>query len=398
MSLGLRVGGANAELRHGTQSTGESSQAVARYVEAMDVDAAARTEAHERLRAFTYTVFSQLQGAVTAGMIHLGDRLGLYGALAAADAPLTSSQLAESAGLDERWVREWLANQAAARLVECDDAVERFWLSGEGRAVLASPQHPAFGMGLFHHLPQTMRALERMPESFRTGLGHDYDSHGPEAAVGIERGFEPWSNANLLRKVLPAMDGVVERLQAGVEVADVGCGAGSAVLLLAEAFPASSFVGYDISANALARANEKLAASGLGNARFTDPRIDPLPDDGRLGLVTTFDCLHDMAHPAQVVAAIRSALGDEGRWLLVDIQARDTIAENIAENPMAAMLYGISVLSCMSSSLSEPGGAGLGTLGLPASRAEGMARDAGFTRFRQLDVPHALNAFYEIAP
>src|SRR5690606_24206278 len=124
----------------------------------------------------------------------------------------------------------------------------------------------------------------------------------------------------------------------------------------------------------------------------------PLPDDGRLGLVTTFDCLHDMAHPEEVIAAIRSALDEDGRWLLVDIQARDSIAENIAENPMAAMLYGISVLSCMSSSLSEPGGAGLGTLGLSAARAEQMARDAGFTRFRRLDVPHALNAFYEIAP
>ncbi len=364
----------------------------------MDVDAATRREAHDRLRAYTFTVFSQLQGAVTAGMIHLGDRLGLYGALAAADAPVTSAELAAATGLDERWVREWLANQAAARLIECDEAVDRFWLTGEGMAVLASPQHPAFGMGLFHHLPQTMQALERLPESFRTGLGHDYDSHGPEAAVGIERGFEPWSNANLLRKVLPAMDGVVERLREGIAVADVGCGAGSAVLLLAEAFPASTFVGYDISSHALARANEKLAVSGLGNARFADPRADPLPDDGSLGLVTTFDCLHDMAHPEEVVAAIRRALGDDGRWLLVDIQARDTIAENIAENPMAAMLYGISVLSCMSSSLSEPGGAGLGTLGLAASRAEQIARDAGFTRFRQLDVAHALNAFYEIAP
>lgn len=364
----------------------------------MDVDADARREAHERLRAFTFTVFSQLQGAVTAGMIHLGDRLGLYGALAGADGPLTSAELAAATGLDERWVREWLANQAAAHLVEADEPVERFWLSGEGRAVLASPQHPAFGMGLFHHLPQTMRALERMPESFRTGLGHDYDSHGPEGAVGIERGFEPWSNANLLRKVLPAMEGAAERLREGIGVADVGCGAGSAVLLLAEAFPASTFVGYDISAYALERANHKLAASGLANARFVDPREEPLPSDGSLGLVTTFDCVHDMARPQDVVRAIRAALAGDGRWLLVDIQAGDTVAQNIAENPMAAMLYGISVLSCMSSSLSEPGGAGLGTLGLSASRAEQMARDAGFTRFRQLDVPHALNAFYEIRP
>lgn len=362
------------------------------------MDEAARRAAHERLRAFTLTVFSQLQGAVTAGMIHLGDRLGLYTSLAGADGPVTSAELAAGAGLDERWVREWLANQVAAKLIESDEAVEQFWLSGEGRAVLASPEHPAFGMGLFHHLPQTMQALERMPDCFRSGIGHDYDSQGPEGAVGIERGFEPWSNANLLRKVLPAMDGIVERLRDGIGVADVGCGAGSAVLLLAEAFPASRFVGYDISSYALARANEKADGRRLVNARFADPRREPLPDDGSLGLVTTFDCVHDMAHPAEVIGAIRASLADDGAWLLVDIQAGDTIAENIAGNPMAAMLYGVSVLSCMSSSLSEPGGAGLGTLGLPASRAEAMAREAGFTRFRQLDVPHALNAFYEVRP
>src|SRR5690606_26769720 len=125
-----------APSRH-AEYRGESSEPLARYVEAMDVDAAAKREAHERLRAFTFTVFSQLQGAVTAGMIHLGDRLGLYAALAAADGPLTSAELAEATGLDERWVREWLANQAAARLVETDDDAARFWLSGEGRAVLA---------------------------------------------------------------------------------------------------------------------------------------------------------------------------------------------------------------------------------------------------------------------
>jgi SAM-dependent methyltransferase len=355
---------------------------------------------HDRLRRFTFQVFSKLEGAVTAGMIHLGDRLGLYRALAAADGALTSQELADATGLHERWVREWASNQAAARLVELDatGGVDRFALSGEGRAVLATPEHPAFGMGMFHRLPQTMAALTAMPECFEHGVGRDYDSHGPEGAEGIERSFEPWNRANLLRKVLPAMDGVVDRLRSGARVADVGCGAGGAVILMAEAFPESTFVGYDISQHALDRANARRAESGLGNARFVDPRVEPLPGDGSLDLVTTFDCIHDMAHPQPVIEAIRASLADDGRWLLVDIEAGETLAENIAGNPMASLLYGVSVLSCMSSALSEPGGAGLGTLGLPASRARAMAQAAGFTRFRTLPVDHALNAFYEIRP
>ncbi len=357
-------------------------------------------DAHDRLRQFSFQVFSKLEGAFTAGMIHLGDRLGLYRALADGDGPMTSANLADATGLHERWVREWLHNQAAAQLIELDpsDGQDRFVMCGEARAVLASPNHPAFGMGMFHRLPQTMQALELMPESFRTGIGHDYDSHDTEGAVGIERSFEPWNHHNLLRKVLPSMDGVVERLQAGATVADVGCGAGGAVLLMAEAFPDSTFVGYDISRHALDRAKAKLAESGLSNARFADPRDEAMPDDGSVDVVTTFDCIHDMAHPTPVVGAIRAALGNDGHWLLVDIRAGETLAENIEGNPMASLLYGVSVLACMSSALSEPGGEGLGTLGLPASKAEEMASAAGFSRFRTLDVAHPMNAFYEIRP
>ena len=160
---------------------------------------------------FSYLVFTKLEGAVTSGMIHLGDKLGLYRAMRDAAAPLRSGELAERTGLHERWVREWAYNQAAARIIDCDDD-ERFSLSEEAAAVLATPDDPAYGMGMFHRFPNTMDSLRDMPESFRTGLGHDYDSHGPEAAVGIERAFEPWNRANLLPVVLPALDGVTERL------------------------------------------------------------------------------------------------------------------------------------------------------------------------------------------
>ena len=354
----------------------------------------------DALKLFSFQLFTKLEGAVTAGMIHLGDQLGLYTRLREADGPLTTAELADRAGLAERWVREWAYNQAAAKMIALDvaDGVERFALTPEAAAVLATPEHPAYGMGMFHRLPQTMRALEEMPQSFRSGMGHDYDSHGPQGAVGIERSFEPWNRANLLPNVLPALDGVVDKLRAGAHVADIGCGAGGAVLLMAGAFPASTFTGYDISKYALGRAEEKLEEAGHVNVSFHDPRADPIPSNGSLDLITTFDCIHDMTHPQEMMATIRRAIRDDGTWLLVDIKAQDTFELNAKKNPMAALMYGISVLSCMSSALSEPGGAGLGTLGLSEKTAREMAAAAGFTRFRKLDVEHSVNAFYEVRP
>jgi 2-polyprenyl-3-methyl-5-hydroxy-6-metoxy-1,4-benzoquinol methylase len=351
----------------------------------------------EAIQRFSFLLFTKLEGAVTSGMVHLGDRLGLYRALADAPSPLSTAELADRCELDERWVREWAYNQAAAHLIDADEE-ERLSLRPEAAAVLADPDHAAFGMGLFHRLPQTMAALEDMPESFRTGVGRDYDAAGPEGAVGIERSFEPWNRAHLLPTVLPALDGVTAKLEAGAEMVDVGCGAGGLALLVAEAFPASRVRGYDISRHALDRAEERRQEVGLANVSFHDPRESPLPSDGSVDLVTTFDCLHDMTDPAGMAGAIRAAVADDGTWLLVDIKAHDTFARNAEKNPMAALMYGISVLSCMSSALSEPGGAGLGTLGLPPSKAEALARAAGFTRFRRLDIDHPVNAFYEIRP
>jgi Methyltransferase domain len=261
-----------------------------------------------KLKFFSFLLFTKLEGAVTSGMVHLGDQLGLYRALAAAAHPLTTSQLAAATGLHERWVREWAYNQASAKLISVTSHTSQpprldddtFFLSPEQTAVLADESHPAFGMGMFHRLPQTMESLKRMPESFRTGVGFNYDSHGPDGAIGIERSFEPWNNANLVPVVLPAV-GIVDTLRAGANVADVGCGAGGAVLRMAKEFPKSNIVGYDISQYALARANERLGAAGLTNARFADPQVEPLPTDQSLHFVCTFDCIHDMTHPLAVM-------------------------------------------------------------------------------------------------
>lgn len=357
----------------------------------------------DRLKFFSYSVFTQLSGAVTAGMIHLGDKLGMFTAMAAADRALTTQELADLVDLDERWVREWAYNQAAAKIIEVDVATgdgepERFWLTPEGVAVLASPEDEAFGMGMFHRLPQTMRSLDAMPEIFRTGVGQNYDSHGPDGAVGIERSFEPWNRHNLLPTVLPALDGVVERLREGIEVADIGCGSGGALLLMAEAFPESRFVGYDISRHALDRAEQRRIEAGVDNVRFVDPRDEPLPSDHSVDFITTFDCIHDMTDPQGMIGVIHDALSADGTWLLVDIRGRGTFAENVAKNPMAPLMYGLSVLACMSSALSEPGGAGLGTLGLPEEKAREMSEVAGFTSFSLLDIDHSVNAFYEVRP
>lgn len=301
-------------------------------------------------------------------------------------------------------MREWAYNQAAAKLVAVDASAgddsggETFWLTPEAVAVLATPDDPAFGMGMFHRFPQTMAALDAMPESFRTGRGLDYDSHGPEGAVGIERSFEPWNRHHLIPTVLPAIEGLREQLEVGISVADIGCGAGGALLLLADAFPNSRFVGYDISRHALERAEHRRLEQGAENIRFVDPRDEPLPGDHSVEFITTFDCIHDMTHPQQMIDAIADALAPDGTWLLVDIKGRETFAENLEKNPMASLMYGISVLSCMSSALSEPGGAGLGTLGLPESKAREMAAVAGLSRFRNLGIDHSVNAFYEVRP
>jgi 2-polyprenyl-3-methyl-5-hydroxy-6-metoxy-1,4-benzoquinol methylase len=350
----------------------------------------------ERFKEYAKLVFGALGGAMTSAMIHLGDRLGLYRALAGAG-PTTSAELAQRTGLDERWVREWLYQQGAAGVLD-HRGNGRFELSPEGVAVLADESHPACGVGFFSQLPQLLGVCEQLPEAFRTGVGLPYDALGPEGAAGIERGIAPWFRALLVPLALPRVEGIVAKLEAGIDVADVGCGAGVALLTMAKAFPRSRFHGYDISRHALARAEANRAELGAANATFHDAAQEPLPEDGRFGFVTTFDCLHDMTNPGGVIRSIRRALRDDGTWFVADIKALPTYEENVAKNPMAAMMYGTSVLTCMSSALSEPGGLGLGTLGLHADLARKLAEDAGFTRFETLDLGHPVNAFYVVRP
>jgi 2-polyprenyl-3-methyl-5-hydroxy-6-metoxy-1,4-benzoquinol methylase len=350
----------------------------------------------QKLKDFVEHTFGFLSGAVVSGMIYLGDRLGLYRALQGAG-PLTSEELASQTGLNERWVREWLRSQAGAQLLEYKGD-GRFELGLEASFVLAEENSPAFAAGGFHSLPQQFAVLERLPESFKTGCGLPYDAFGPEGAVGIERFLAPWFKTFLVPVVLPALDGVVPKLEAGAKVADIGCGAGIALLEMAKAYPKSEFHGYDISKHALERAEVNKAAAGIPNVTFHFASGDALPEDGSFDLITAFDCIHDMTRPGAAMRAVRRALKSDGTWLLVDINAKPTFEENLERNPMVAMMYGMSVMSCMSSALSEPGGAGLGTLGFTESLAREMTGAAGFTRFHRHKFDNPVNAYYEVRP
>jgi SAM-dependent methyltransferase len=269
-------------------------------------------------------------------------------------------------------------------------------MSTEAAMVLADENSPAFSAGGFSGLPSQIGVLERLPEAFRTGRGLPYDAFGLEGNRGVERMLAPWYRTALVPVALPRLDGVVAKLERGATVADVGCGAGVALIEMAKAYPRSTFHGYDISKHALARAAVNAREAGVANVTFHDASADALPEDARFDFITTFDCLHDMAHPTRVMRAIRRALKPDGTWFIADIKSKPTLEENLADNPMVGMMYGFSVLSCMSSALSEPDGEGLGTLGFNELVARRMTAEAGFSRFTSHDFDNPVNAHYEV--
>ncbi len=350
----------------------------------------------EKAKKTAEQVFGFLGGALVSAMIYLGDRMGLYQALNGAGAT-TSEELARKTGLAERWIREWLYGQAAARLIDYKGG-GRFELSAETAAVLADENSPFFLAGGFCAIPQQMAVLNLLPESFKSGLGLTYDQLGPEVNRGVERLLAPWFRTQLVPVALPRLDGIVGKLEAGAKVADVGCGSGVALIEMAKAFPRSNFHGYDVAKIPLARAAENAKQADVRNIRWHDAGVDPLPGDASCDLITTFDCLHDMTRPDLVMQAIRKAIKPDGTWLIADVHGMPTFEQNLTENPLAPVMYGFSVLCCMSSALSEPGGLGLGTLGFPEPVARKMTAEAGFTRFTTKDFENPINAYYEVRP
>jgi 2-polyprenyl-3-methyl-5-hydroxy-6-metoxy-1,4-benzoquinol methylase len=341
-------------------------------------------------------IWQYKQGEVVSLMIHLGDRLGLYRALAGAG-PVRAADLAQQTGLHERWLLEWLRSQAAAGILETTDGVV-FTQPPEASAVLADEEGSlVFAAGAFHGGVAPPEVVERLADAFRSGIGLTYDDLGPSAAHHVERMLAPWTRQALVPHILPELDGVVARLRGGARVADVGCGAGVAVLAMAAEFPASTFEGFDPSQHAIHRARAHLAETALTNVTFHVAEAIDLPAQPTYDFIVTFDCVHDMTRPAEAIGAIRRAIRDDGTWLIKDIRSSDVWADNL-RNPVLAMMYGTSVATCLSSALSEPDGAGLGTLGLPPPLAEDLCRAAGFTQFSVRDFDEPANLYYEVRP
>jgi 2-polyprenyl-3-methyl-5-hydroxy-6-metoxy-1,4-benzoquinol methylase len=350
----------------------------------------------DKARKLAEQAFGLLGGAYVAGMVYLGDRMGLYRAMSGAGV-LTAEDLAAKVGLHERWIREWLQGQAAAGLIDYRGE-GRFELGPEAAMVLTEEDCPLFVAGGFSGLPQQMAVLERLPESFKTGIGLNYDALGPEGNRAEERLMAPWFRSQLVPVALPKLEGVVEKLKRGCKVADIGCGAGVALIEMAKAYPRSAFHGYDIAKIPLARAAENAVYAGGKNIAFHDATVEALPGDASFDFITTFDCLHDMTRPDLVMRGIRAAIKPDGTWLIADIHGGATFEQNLKDNPMAPFFYSISVMCCMSSALSEPGGLGLGTLGFSEPVARKMTAEVGFTRFTTHDFENPINAYYEVRP
>ena len=307
---------------------------------------------------------------------------------------LTSHEIADAAGLHERFVREWLLGQAAAGLIDRTDEGS-YELTPVQAAVLADEENSiSFAAGAFRGGVEPA-VLDKIADSFRTGIGMTYEEQGPNAAAGLARMTGPWSRLALRSTVLPALDGVVDKLEAGASVVDIGCGGGVMLTTLAEAFPQARCIGYDPSEAAIGIAQKRANEMGLDNVEFVVAGGEDLAAGSDHDLIITFDCMHDMAFPDRTAAAIRGAIADDGTWLLKDIRSTGDFSKD-SRNPLLAMFYGFSVASCLQSAMSEPGGAGLGTLGLHASAAQELTEAAGFSRFTTHDLDDAANLYYEV--
>ena len=335
-------------------------------------------------------------GVLVSAMGHLGGRLGLYAAMRGAG-PLTADEVAERSGLYERWVLEWLRAQAAAGLIDYVGS-ERFELTDAQAAVLTDDASPFCRAHLFRRLPADFLRLEQLPESFQTGLGSSWADLTP-AVDDSDSMLAQFHRTELVPVVLPALDGIVDILEAGGKVADVGCGTGVALAEIAKAFPNADLHGYDPWSEGLQFARRRATDGGFGNITFHEARAEDIPADSSFDLVCAMDCIHDMPHPVEALTAMRRAVKPGGFLLVIDMKGGASFEENLEAQPLlAAFQYSVSVLACLSSGMSEPDGAGLGTLGFDEQTARRMTAEAGFTRFRALELDHPFNAAYEVRP
>lgn len=319
-------------------------------------------------------------GAIVSGaLVVIGDRLGLYRALAAADGPLTSTEVAERTGCAERYVREWLNGQSAAGYVTYAGNGE-YTVTEEQAIAFTDDSSPACVVGGFQLMLAITRSIDKITDAFQTGEGVGWHEHHHELFHGTERFFRPGYVANLTSSWIPAMDGVEDKLTAGAKVADVGCGHGASTIVLAQAYPNSTFIGYDYHQPSIDAARKAAAEAGLTNVSFEVASAKDYPDTG-FDLVAIFDALHDMGDPRGAAAHILSSLSPDGSWLLVEPFANDDVADNL--NPIGKVFYNASTLVCTPASLSQEVGTALGAQAGEARLRE-VVTGGGFGSFRRV--------------
>jgi SAM-dependent methyltransferase len=331
-------------------------------------------------------------GATTIGLLAVADRSGLLGHLGDGNTG-SSEEIAADAGLDPRYVKEILAGLAAAGVVDYDPATGVFALAPEHALFLSDANSPYFMGGWLDMLPAVMAQIDGIADATRIGGGVPFESFGPGLIRGLDRGNAPSQRAFLIRRWLPAVPGLVERLESGIRVADVGCGSGAAAILIAEAYPRSEVTGFDIAEASLQLARER--SNHLDNVDFRAAAVEEIPVEPGFDLVTSFDVIHDLADPRAGLRRIRQSLTEDGVYLMMEPRAESYLEGNL--NPRGAMLYGISTLHCMTQSLAV-GGEGLGAA-WGRQLAEGYATEAGFGGFTVLDdISNRFSTFYLLRP
>jgi SAM-dependent methyltransferase len=338
---------------------------------------------------FLGRAIGDMAGAMTTLFCIVGDRLGLFRALD--EGAATAAELTQRAAIDERYALEWLRGLASAGYIE--EADGRFVLPAAHAVALAREGNPLFIGGAFAELGGMLPTLERIIEAFRAGGGVPQAAYPDDAYAGMARFTSAWFDHHLLGAWLPLLPELRAQLETGARWADVGCGAGRAVIRLAQAFPQSTFAGFDVFPAQVERARAAAVEAGVADRVSFEVADAAKGLPGSWDVISTFDVVHDAVDPDALVAGIRRSLAEEGRYLMLEVNCADEHADN--RGPLATVLYGFSVLYCMTTSLAH-GGAGLGTCGCPPAVVERIGRGAGFDRVSEVPIGDAFNRLYEL--
>jgi 2-polyprenyl-3-methyl-5-hydroxy-6-metoxy-1,4-benzoquinol methylase len=347
----------------------------------------------DKLMGFVFKAIDEVGATLNTALVVMGDRLGFYRALAGAG-PVTPAELAQRTGTAERYVREWLSAQAAGSYVQYDPESGRYTLPAEHAIALTDESSPAYLPGFFQIALGSVVDSPKITAAAKSGEGIGWHEHVSDVFDGCERFFRPGYNANLISSWLPALDGVVDKLQRGATVADVGCGHGSSTILMAQAFPASTFVGSDYHEGSIVVARQRAAEAGVGDrVRFETAAASSYSGSG-YDLVTMFDCLHDMGDPVGAARHVYQSLAPDGTWMIVEPAAGDRIEDNF--HPIGRAYYCFSTLLCTPASLSQDVGLALGAQA-GESRIRDVVTAGGLTQFRRA-CESPLNLVFEARP